>query len=129
MEPEHATGSQIDFLTAANETEAAEVDRLRRDPANGIGRRIPAAEWRKFLPEKPEPVAAYEPADGFLFSPKALEGHYGKPYESGTHGLWPGHPDYRSVFLMWGPGVRSERLPELSILEIYPRLRAVAVDH
>jgi predicted AlkP superfamily pyrophosphatase or phosphodiesterase len=117
------------WVTAASATEAAELERLKRDPGNGIGRRIPAAEWHRFLPNTPEPVAAYEPADGFLFSPKPLESRYGKPYEVGTHGLWPGRPEYRSVFLLWGPGVKAERLPELSILDIYPRLRAVALGH
>jgi predicted AlkP superfamily pyrophosphatase or phosphodiesterase len=113
------------WVTAASEAEAAELERLRQDPENGIGRRIPAAEWKRFLPDPPVPVAAYEPADGFLFSPKPLEGRYGKPYEIGTHGLWPGRPDYRSVFLLWGPGIKAERLPEMSILDIYPRLRAL----
>jgi predicted AlkP superfamily pyrophosphatase or phosphodiesterase len=121
------------WVTAANREEAAELERLSHDPANGIGRRIPPAEWRRFLPEtsgtKPEPAAAYEPADRFLFSPKPLETRYGKPYEIGTHGLWPGRPDYRSVFLLWGPGIRAERLPEISILAIYPRLRAVVLGN
>jgi hypothetical protein len=78
------------------------LERLSRDPANEIGRRIPAQEWRRFQPDTPVPVAAYEPADLFLFSPAPTEGPYGKPFEFGTHGLWPGRPAYRSVFLLCG---------------------------
>jgi predicted AlkP superfamily pyrophosphatase or phosphodiesterase len=113
------------WVTAADASEAGELERLSRDPASGIGRRIPAEEWRRFEPNQKEPAAAFEPADGFAFSPKPLPTQYGKPYEVGTHGLWPGRPDYRSVFLLWGPGIKTGRLPEISILDIYPRLRAV----
>lgn len=123
-----AVGTVTPFwVTASTPAEAAELERLSQDPANGIGRRIPSSEWKRFQPGKTEPVAAFEPANGFGFSPKPLEGRYGKPYEIGTHGLWPGRPDYRSVFLLWGPGIRPERGPEISIDEIYPKLRAVAL--
>jgi len=104
---------------------ATQLARLGRDPANGIGRQIPSAEWKRFMPNRPEPVAAYEPADRFLFSPQPTEGRYGKPYEIGTHGLWPGRPDYRSAFVLWGPGIKAQKKAEISILDIYPRLRSV----
>jgi predicted AlkP superfamily pyrophosphatase or phosphodiesterase len=111
------------MLTAGDAKEAQELESLSHDASNGIGRRIPSSEWKRFMPGKPEPVAAYEPADLFLFSPNPTEGRYGKPYEIGTHGLWPGRPDYRSVFLLWGPGIEPARMPEISILDIYPRLK------
>jgi hypothetical protein len=123
-----AVGTVTPFwVTAANAADASELERLSHDPASGIGRKIPSAEWHRFEPNQPEPAAAFEPADGFAFSPKPLATQYGKPYEIGTHGLWPGRPDYRSVFLMWGPGIGASRLPEISILDIYPRLRAIAL--
>jgi predicted AlkP superfamily pyrophosphatase or phosphodiesterase len=104
---------------------AKQLARLGQDPANGIGRQIPSAEWKRFMPNRPEPMAAYEPAGRFLFSPQPTEGRYGKPYEIGTHGLWPGRPDYRSVFVLWGPGIKAQKTAEISILDIYPRLRRV----
>jgi predicted AlkP superfamily pyrophosphatase or phosphodiesterase len=113
------------LVTASDPKDGAELERLRADPANGIGRRIPADEWKRFMPGTPEPLAAYEPADGFLFSPAPTEGRYGKPYEIGTHGLWPGRPAYRSIFLLWGPGIRAQRLPVISMVEIYPRLKSL----
>ena len=68
------------------------------------------------------PLAAYEPADRFAFAPQALPERYGKPYEIGTHGLWPGRPDYRAVFQLWGPGIRAAKLPEMPMTDIAPRL-------
>jgi predicted AlkP superfamily pyrophosphatase or phosphodiesterase len=113
------------MVSAMDPKTAAQLEELRKDPANGIGRRIPSAEWKRFMPDAPEPLAAYEPADRFLFSPKPTEGRYGKPYEIGTHGLWPGRPDYRAVFLLWGPGIKPAKTPEMSMLEIAARLAAV----
>jgi predicted AlkP superfamily pyrophosphatase or phosphodiesterase len=113
------------LVSTSDAGEAAELERLRQDPANGIGRRIPAEEWNRFLPAESAPLAAYEPADLFLFSPAPTEGRYGKPYEIGTHGLWPGRPGYRSVFLMWGQGIESRRSPEMSLLDIHARLKSL----
>lgn len=113
------------ILSTSDPAVAGQLEQLRKDPANGIGRRIRSAEWKRFLPNKPEPLAAYEPADRFLFSPKPTEGRYGKPYEIGTHGLWPGRPGYRSVFLLWGAGVKPQKTPEISMLGIYPRLKQI----
>jgi hypothetical protein len=113
------------MVTAFDAAEASELARLSEDPANGIGRPIPSSEWARFMPGSPTPVAAYEPADLFLFSPTPPDGRYGKPYEIGTHGLWPGRPAYRSVFLLWGPGIHPEKLPEMSQLDIYPRLKSL----
>ena len=115
------------FVTAGDTKEAAELERLSQDPANGIGRRIPTEEWKRFMPDTPAPAAAYEPADLFLFSPAPTEGRYGKPYEVGTHGLWPGRPAYRAVFLLWGTGIAAERTPEISMTAIYPRLKSLAL--
>ncbi len=113
------------LVWANTAAEAAELEKLREDTVNGIGRRIPSEEWKRFMPGTGEPVAVYEPADRFLFSPKPLESRYGKPYEIGAHGLWPGRPDYRSVFLLWGPGVSAGQTGEISMLEIAPRLNGL----
>jgi Type I phosphodiesterase / nucleotide pyrophosphatase len=110
------------WVTAAETGEAAELEKLRADPGNGIGRQIPSEEWKRFMPGSPVPTAAYEPADGFVFAPQPLPERYGKPYEIGTHGLWPGRPAYRSVFVLSGPNIRSGPKPEISMLEIAPRL-------
>ena len=122
-------GKVTPFVVSADDPDvAAKLEELRNDPANGIGRRIPQEEWRRFMPNTIEPLAAYEPADRFLFSPNPTEGRYGKPYEIGTHGFWPGRPHYRSVFLLWGPGVQAAEIPEISMLDIFPRLAQILTD-
>jgi len=117
-------GAVTPFIVSTNDAAvASQLEQLRQEPENGIGRKISADEWKRFQPNKPVPLAAYEPEDRFLFSPQPTQGPYGKPYEVGTHGFWPGRPDYRSVFVLWGSGIKPRKTPEISVLEIYPRLR------
>ncbi len=124
-----AAGTVTPFwVTAGNPQEASELERLSKDPANGIGRKIPSSEWHRFMPGRPEPLAAYEPEERFAFSPTPSNTPYGKPHEAGTHGLWPGRPDYKSVFLLWGPGIQAQRLPEIPMTGIHARLTAIALD-
>jgi len=102
---------------------------LRKDAANGIGRAIPESEWKRFMPGIPFPAAVYEPADGYLFNPTPSGEFYGKPYEIGTHGFWPARPGPRSVFVLRQPGGKAEKLGEISILDIAPRLaRAMGLE-
>jgi predicted AlkP superfamily pyrophosphatase or phosphodiesterase len=124
-------GTVTPFMVSTDDREtASKLESLQRDPANGIGRKISSAEWKRFQPNKPEPLAAYEPAASFEFSPQPTQSRYGEPAEIGIHGLWPGHPDYRSVFVLWGPGIKPRKTPEISMLEIYPRLkRILSLDH
>ena len=118
-----AAGKATPFWVSADQpAEAEALGKLRSDPGNGIGRLIPSEEWKRFLPGAPIPAAAYEPADGFLFAPQPLPERYGKPHEIGAHGLWPGRPGYRSVFVLFGAGVPAQRTPEISMLDIAPRL-------
>jgi len=118
------------FLVSTTDASvAAKLAELRKDPANGIGRAIPAAEWKQFMPDTPQPLAIYEPADGYLFSPAPSGALYGKPYEIGTHGYWPGRPGPRATFILNGPSIRAAKLGELSMLEIAPRLaRALGIE-
>ena len=106
-----AVGTVTPFwVTAANEGEAAELDKLRQDPGNGIGRLIPAREWSRFMPGAPRPVAAYEPADGFVFSPKAMETRYGKPYEVGDTWVVAGASGLSFGVFVVGSGDQSRTL-------------------
>jgi predicted AlkP superfamily pyrophosphatase or phosphodiesterase len=123
-----AAGNVTPFwVSTSDPAEAGQLEDLRKDPANGIGRLIPSEEWARFLPGTPAPLAAYEPADRFVFSPQPLKERYGKPYEIGTHGLWPGRPDYRAVFLLWGPRIRPAKFPEMPMTDIAPRLAELLI--
>jgi predicted AlkP superfamily pyrophosphatase or phosphodiesterase len=87
-------------------------------------REIPAAEWQRFVPHRPRPLAAFEapPHTTFATDPSA-------PARTkilrGDHGLWPLRPDYRSTFILWVPGGKPARLGELDMLTLAGRLAQV----
>jgi predicted AlkP superfamily pyrophosphatase or phosphodiesterase len=84
-------------------------------------REIPAEEWKRFVPAWPQPLAAFESPVNTVFTRSAQE----KPQrrEGGDHGFWPMR--YRATFLLWGEGVRRERLGEIDMLSIAGRLAQV----
>ncbi len=106
------------WLAVASTPESADRMReLRRDPASGIGREVPGEEVRRLAPrDHPNAIAAWEPAEHVSFAPAG---------EKGNHGLWPTRTDYRSVFVLRGPGIRAERLPEIPMTSIAGRFAQV----
>ncbi len=95
-----------------------------KDPQYGIGREIPKDELAKFAPQFAKADAAFEPAEGimFTFGPPAGE-IVTKPHEIGNHGHWPTR--YRAVYVLSGPGIPAEKLPEISQKDIAQKLAAV----
>jgi predicted AlkP superfamily pyrophosphatase or phosphodiesterase len=88
----------------------------------GIGRELPKEELQRFAPQFANAVAAFESAPHHLFGAAARGELYAKPAETGVHGLWPGRADYRASFIVWGKGIKPGRVPEVSMLDIAPRL-------
>lgn len=101
--------------------------KLAKDPASGVGREIPAAEWARFQPNLPPPLVAFEPAEHVMFGGATDGPLEGPPREKGEHGFWPGRPDYRSVFVLYGPGIGARRLGEVDMLALKDQL-AKALD-
>ena len=111
---------------AADQSSADFLKELAKDPANGIGREIPPEEWARF-PSAMKSLAAFEPVEGVMFMPGPGAEVFGKPVEIGNHGHWPLR--YRSVFVLWGPHVPRESLPEFSMKEIAGRwARVLGID-
>lgn len=83
-------------------------------------REIPLAEWDRFLPGVERPLAAFEapPNAEFTRSPDGAEGER----KGGDHGFWPTRPEFRSTFLVSGPGISPSRLGEIDMLSIAGRL-------
>jgi hypothetical protein len=109
---------------AQDEPAAAWLRQIRKDPKYGIGREIPKDELARFpsaLP--PNPAAVFESADGFMFLPGKGGDIFSKPAEIGNHGHWPMR--YRAVYVLWGPGISHQALPEFSMKEIAGRLASV----
>jgi arylsulfatase A-like enzyme len=109
------------FAVAQNEAAATFLRKLQTQPRYGVGREIPKEEIARFPSALPGGVAAFESADGFMFSQNGKM--LAKPAEIGNHGHWPMR--YRAVFVMWGPGISHETLPEFSMKEIAGRLAKI----
>ncbi len=117
----HTTGG---VAIARDSLAAGFLAATAQEPRYGIGRKIPKDEVARFAPELAKAAAVYEPADGFMFASGPPSGQIlSKPRGIGNHGHWPTR--YRAVYLLWGPGIRAERLPEISQKEIAGRLAAV----
>ncbi len=112
-------------IVVAPDERAAEFLRLTaKDSRYGIGREIGKDELAKFpssLP--PNPAAAFEPADGFMFTSSAKGEVVSHPEEIGNHGHWPMR--YRAVFILWGKSIPHETLPEFSMKEIAGKFAGV----
>ena len=94
-------------------------------PDSDIGREIPHAELIRYAPGLADAVAAFEPAPHVLFDGRDPNGPiHATPPEKGDHGFWPLRQDYRSVFLLSGPGITPAPLGQVEMLSLEARLAA-----
>jgi predicted AlkP superfamily pyrophosphatase or phosphodiesterase len=98
---------------------------LRGQAGKGdVGREIPKDELVKYAPNLSDAVAAFEPAPHVMFGNAASGEAHTKSDEKGNHGFWPGRPDYHSIFLISGPGVKPGKLGEIEMVSLEDRLAA-----
>ena len=95
---------------------------LRSQSGKGeVGREVPPDELKRYAPQLSG--TAFEPAPHVMF------GNRKEPREpsqtKGNHGFWPTRADYRSVFLLSGPGVTPEKLATLPMVSLKDRFAAV----
>jgi predicted AlkP superfamily pyrophosphatase or phosphodiesterase len=112
------------IVIAPDQRAADFLRQTAKDSRYGIGREIGKDELAKFpssLP--PNPAAAFEPADGFMFSLSPKGDVISHPEEIGNHGHWPMR--YRAVFILWGKSIPHETLPEFSMKEIAGKFASV----
>jgi hypothetical protein len=108
---------QVEFTSfAAVVSDAGAAAALRA--IEGVGRQIPAAEIDRHAPQW-SGKTIFEPAPHVMFGDTPLA----RP--QGEHGFWPERAGYRSVFALWGAGVKSGRLGEIPMTSIAARLGAV----
>jgi predicted AlkP superfamily pyrophosphatase or phosphodiesterase len=110
------------IVTTTDASVAAFLRKAAADPANGIGREIPRAELMQYAPRLSSVVAAFEPAEHVMFGQAESGEYFTPPYEKGDHGFWPTRRDYRSVFLISGPGIPGGAEPEMQMIDIASRL-------
>lgn len=119
--PEDVTISPF-LLVAKSAAAETAIRKLKQNAEYGIGREIPLQELQRLRPGSEDAVAAWEPAEHFEFESQDSKELSSKPREIDNHGFWPTRADYRSVFVLSGPGVRAERLPEMQMTEVAGRL-------
>lgn len=100
------------------------ADFLRK--TEGVGREIPLDELKQFAPElATNAVAAFEPAPHVMFG-RGVDGVWPEHKPRGEHGLWPGRPDYRSVYAVRKPGSKSGKVtPAITMVDINARLASL----
>lgn len=93
---------------------------------DGVGREVPREEVSRFAPFLTDFEAAYEPAPHHQFTFNLSSDQlYLPPQEKGNHGQWPLRANYRSTFVLRGPGIRAAKTPEMDMLAIADRLAGV----
>ena len=114
----------LGHVVVADDAEAAKLlGELRQDPQYGIGREVPKDEIQRFSPDLLGAAAVFEPAPAAWFSSATSGEVVTKPADLGRHGYWPTR--YRAVYLAWGPGIRPERIPEMSLKDVAGRIAAL----
>lgn len=77
-------------------------------------------EVRRLAPQLASWKAAFETASNITLSAAASAEPVQPGRGNGVHGLWPTRRDYRASFLLWGPGIKPGKLPEISMLDEAP---------
>jgi predicted AlkP superfamily pyrophosphatase or phosphodiesterase len=91
-------------------TDAKAADWLRAQSGKGdVGREVPHDEMMKYAPQLADAAAAFEPASYVMFGNAVSGPAHGTSHNKGGHGFWPARPDYRSIFLLSGAGIKPGR--------------------
>ena len=110
------------IVTTTDPAVASFLRKAAADPGNAIGREIPHDELVRYAPDLSTVVAAFEPAQHIMFGPAERGEYLTPPYEKGNHGFWPARADYRSVYLVSGPGITPAPEPEMQMTSVAPAL-------
>ena len=112
-------------LALARTQAAAEILRRKMaEPESGILREVPIAEVPQYAPHYPPGAAAFEPAADCQFGTDPAK-YWTEPHELGNHGFWPTRPNYRSVLVLWGHGVKPGRKPEMQMTDMAKRFAEI----
>lgn len=113
-------------IVIAKDAAAAAWLRERSGKAGSdVGREIPHDELVRYAPKLADAVAAFEPVAHVLFGRSERDVPREPPPEKGDHGFWPLRDDYRSVFLLSGPGIKPSKLGQVEMIGLESRLAAV----
>jgi predicted AlkP superfamily pyrophosphatase or phosphodiesterase len=113
------------LIGARTASDAAALRKLVGSRKAGIAREISLEEARRAVPEASRWTAVFATLPNYVASESATGKGVGPGTHKGVHAFWPNRPNFRSVFLLAGDGVRPVQLPEISMLQIAPTLADV----
>jgi predicted AlkP superfamily pyrophosphatase or phosphodiesterase len=94
---------------------------LRQKSGKGdVGREVPADELARYAPQLSG--TAFEPAPHVMFGNGPAQS---PPNPKGNHGFWPLRPDYHSIFLLSGPGIKPGSLGTIEMVSLKDRFATV----
>jgi predicted AlkP superfamily pyrophosphatase or phosphodiesterase len=108
------------LIGSADAVVAAYLRSLIGKADSPIAREVSIEEVHTMAPALKHWRAAFETAAGTLPARGSGGPALGEGDQRGYHGLWPTRADYRASFVIWGPGIRPQVLPEMSMLDIAP---------
>ncbi|MDE3198033.1 MAG: alkaline phosphatase family protein [Acidobacteriota bacterium] len=111
-----------DGLIGTNDPAVAEALRkLATDSRkSGIAREIKMTEVRARAPMLGRWVAAFDTLPDYVASDEDHGSGVGAGPHSGVRALWPTRPNYRSILILNGPGVKTVKLGEVDMLQLAP---------
>jgi predicted AlkP superfamily pyrophosphatase or phosphodiesterase len=85
-----------------------------------VGREVAPEELARYAPQLSG--TAFEPAPHVMFGERPA---HSAPNAIGNHGFWPMRADYRSIFLLSGPGIKPQHLSTIEMVSLKDRFAAV----
>jgi predicted AlkP superfamily pyrophosphatase or phosphodiesterase len=110
-----ATGVMTVAGGLVTSSDPATIAWLRSQSGKGdVGREVPPAELARY--------SATLSGTGFEPAPHVMFGNGNTPRSAsktkGNHGFWPTRPDYHSIFLLSGPGIKAASLGTIEMLSL-----------
>ena len=114
------------LIGALDETSAASLRTLLKDGRNhGLSREVPISEVRAYCPALARWVAAFDTKPNYFARDETRGPALGPGDHLAGDGLWPTRPNYRSLFVVAGPGIEAKKAGEIDLLQIAPTLAEV----
>ena len=88
----------------------------------GIAREVPLAEVATRSPDLKNWIAGFDTLPDVVASQETRGAAYGAGSHKGVHPFWPTHTDFRSVFVIAGPGISHRTLGPVDLVDVAPTL-------
>jgi len=118
---DHVSGEMTVMGGLVTTSDPAVATWLHQKSGKGdVGREVPPDELARYAPQLSG--TAFEPAPHVMFGNGPAES---PPNPKGNHGFWPMRDDYRSIFVLSGPGIKPRSLGAIEMVSLKDRFAAV----